>query len=104
MSTCVADHPQPHNTRLNARGTLGPHAEGNDGTDEVVFAAFMGENHTGLTPLERFGFVPTQGRCQRVTACTATIASSEGEPSKRTPAGAGRRPTSSQNLSMSSAR
>jgi hypothetical protein len=32
---------------------LGPYAEGNDGTDEVVFAAFMGENHAGLTPLER---------------------------------------------------
>jgi hypothetical protein len=30
---------------------LGPCAEGNDGTDEDVFAAFMGENHTRLTPL-----------------------------------------------------
>ena len=36
---------------------LGPYAEGNDGTEEVVFAAFMGENHAGLTPLERFGFI-----------------------------------------------
>ena len=55
---------------------LGPYAEGNDGTEEVVFAAFMGENHAGLTPLERFGFILHPGRCQRATACTAISASS----------------------------
>jgi len=26
-------------------------------TEEVVFAAFMRENHAGLTPLEKFGFI-----------------------------------------------
>jgi len=55
---------------------LGPYVEGNDGTEEVVFAAFTGENHAGLTSLERFGFVLHPGRCQRATACTATSASS----------------------------
>jgi hypothetical protein len=41
---------------------LGPCAEGNEGTDEVVFAAFMGENHTRLT----FGFVLHPGK---MSAC-----------------------------------
>jgi hypothetical protein len=50
----------------NDLAMLGPYAEGNDGTEEVVFAAFMGENHAGLTPLERFGFVLHPGK---MSAC-----------------------------------
>jgi len=45
---------------------LGPCGEGNEGTEEDVFAAFMGENHPGLTPLERFGFVLHPGK---MSAC-----------------------------------
>ena len=51
---------------------LGPYAQGNDGTEEVVFAAFTGENHTGLTPLGGSASYSTQGRCQRLTTSTAT--------------------------------
>ena len=63
---------------------LGPYAEGNDGTEEVVFAAFMGENHAGLTPLERFGFVLHPGK---MSACHGAYSGQpvecppEGEPS-----------------------
>jgi len=46
----------------NDLAMLGPYAEGNDGTEEVVFAAFMGENHSVLTPLTGFGFVLHPGR------------------------------------------
>jgi hypothetical protein len=46
---------------------LGPYAEGNDGTEEVVFALFMGENHAGLAPLEKFGFVLHPGK---MSACS----------------------------------
>jgi hypothetical protein len=46
----------------NDLAMLGPYAEGNDGTEEVVFAVFMGENHSVLTPLTSFGFVLHPGR------------------------------------------
>ena len=63
---------------------LGPYAQGNDGTEEVVFAVFMGENHAGLTPLERFGFVLHPGK---MSACSGMYSHQrvecppEGEPS-----------------------
>lgn len=46
----------------NDLAMLGSYAEGNDGTQEVVFAVFMGENHSVLTPLTNFGFVLHPGR------------------------------------------
>jgi hypothetical protein len=40
----------------------GPVAEGTDGTEEVVFAIGMQDNHAGLTPLEKFGFLLHPGK------------------------------------------
>jgi hypothetical protein len=63
---------------------LGPYAEGNDGTEAVVFAVFMGENHAGLTPLERFGFVLYPGQmsaCYGVNSHQRVECPPEGEPS-----------------------
>jgi hypothetical protein len=68
----------------NDLAMLGPYAEGNDGTEEVVFAAFMGENHAGLTPLERFGFVLHTGKmsaCHGAYSGRPTECPPEGEPS-----------------------
>ena len=67
---------------------LGPYAEGNDGTEEVVFAAFMGENRAGLTPLERFGFVLHPGKmsaCYGVYSHQRVECPPEGEPSNAPP-------------------
>jgi hypothetical protein len=67
---------------------FGPYAEGNDGTEEVVFAVFMGENHAGLTPLERFGFILHPGK---MSACSGEYSHQlvecppEGEPSNPPP-------------------
>lgn len=36
---------------------FGPYAEGDDGSQKIVFSTFMGFNHRVLTPLEKFGFV-----------------------------------------------
>jgi hypothetical protein len=68
----------------NDLAMLGPYAEGNDGTEEVVFAAFMGENHAGLTPLERFGFVLHPGKmsaCHDAYSGQQVECPPEGEPS-----------------------
>jgi hypothetical protein len=63
---------------------LGPYAEGNDGTEEVVFALFMGENHAGLTPLEKFGFILHPGKmsaCYGMNSHQRVECPPEGEPS-----------------------
>jgi hypothetical protein len=70
----------------NDLAMLGPYANGNDGTEEeeVVFAVFMGENHAGLTPLERFGFVLYPGKmsaCYGVNSHQRVECPPEGEPS-----------------------
>ena len=72
----------------NDLAMLGPYAEGNDGTQEVVFAAFMGENHAGLTPLDRFGFVLHPGKvsaCYGVYSHQRVECPPEGEPSNAPP-------------------
>ena len=72
----------------NDLAMLGPYAEGNDGTEEVVFAAFMGENHAGLTSLERFGFALHPGKmsaCYGVYSHQRVECPPEGEPSNAPP-------------------
>jgi hypothetical protein len=48
----------------------GPYAEGDDGSQDIVFSTFMGFNHRVLIPLEQFGFVLHPGR---MSACYGKI-------------------------------
>jgi hypothetical protein len=48
----------------------GPYAQGDDGTHEIVFSTFMGDNHRVLTPLTKFGFAIHQGH---MSSCFGTV-------------------------------